>query len=158
KSGLPLLAAAPRGLLLALLALTGAAWVLTFQQALSMSVPMGIAVRGGAAADSMGGLAMAGMTAGGWSVGGATVFLGIWTVMMAAMMLPAAAPMIVVFTSAQARRQRDAAVPTWVFVAGYVLIWAAAGLLVYALVEFASEAIARFPPGDRAAWMPPALA
>ena len=93
-----------------------------------MNAPMGIAVRGGIAADGMAGMAMAGMPAGGWSVESAAVFMGVWTVMMAAMMLPAAAPMILVFASSQARRQRDAAVPTWIFVAGYVLVWATAGL------------------------------
>ena len=40
-----------------------------------------------------GGMTMGGMSAAGWSVGAALVFVGVWTVMMAAMMLPAAAPM-----------------------------------------------------------------
>ena len=72
---------------------------------------MGIVVRGGMAAEGMGGMAMGGMSAAGWSLGGAVVFVAVWTVMMAAMMLPAAAPMIVIFASAQARRARDVGRP-----------------------------------------------
>jgi len=36
--------------------------------------------------------------------------------MMGAMMLPSAAPMILTFAAAQARRDRNVAVPTWMFV------------------------------------------
>ena len=58
--------------------------------------------------------------------------------MMAAMMLPAAAPMIVTFASAQARRHRCGRVPTWIFVAGYLLVWAAVGGVVYLVVQSAA--------------------
>jgi predicted metal-binding membrane protein len=152
-----LLALAPPSLLISLIVLTGGAWALTLYHALSMSMPMGIVVRGGMAADGMGGMAMRGMAAGGWSLGGAVVFVAIWTVMMAAMMLPAAAPMIVIFASAQARRARQAAVPTWIFTAGYLLVWAAAGLLVYALVQIGSEIATALTSADRARWAPVAL-
>ena len=50
--------------------------------------------------------------------GGLGAFASAWLVMTAAMMLPAAAPMIVVFATAQAGRGRPTAVPTWIFVAG----------------------------------------
>ncbi len=80
------------GLLAALTVLTGAAWALTVYQALSMNAPM----------EGMSDMAMSGMPAAGWSFASAGVFLGAWTVMMAAMMLPATAPMILVFVSAQA--------------------------------------------------------
>jgi predicted metal-binding membrane protein len=48
-----------------------------------------------------------------------------WTVMMAAMMLPAATPMILLFASIErGRRERAAAaVPTGAFIAGYLLVW-----------------------------------
>jgi predicted metal-binding membrane protein len=36
--------------------------------------------------------------------------------MMGAMMLPSAAPMILTLAAAQARRDRNVAVPTWMFV------------------------------------------
>lgn len=77
--------------------------------------------------------------------------------MMAAMMLPAAAPMILIFASAQARRARQGAVPSWVFMAGYLLVWAAAGLLVYVLVQIGSDIATGLTSADRASWAPVAL-
>jgi predicted metal-binding membrane protein len=85
------------------------------------------------------------------------VFVALWTVMMAAMMLPAAAPMILIFASAQARRARFAAVPTWIFIAGYLLVWAAAGVLVYVLVQVGSDLATGLTSADRASWAPVAL-
>jgi predicted metal-binding membrane protein len=147
----------PLSLLVSLVVLTGAAWSLTVYQAVSMSMPMGIAVRGGMADDGMAGMAMAGMTASGWSLAGACIFVAVWTVMMAAMMLPAAAPMIFIFASAQARRAHNVAVPTWIFIVGYILIWAAAGALVYILVQIGSELATRLTPPERTKWAPLAL-
>jgi predicted metal-binding membrane protein len=115
-----------------------------------MSMPMGIVVRGGMAAEGLGGMAMGGMSGAGWSLGGAVAFVAVWTVMMAAMMLPAAAPMILIFASAQARRERDTAIPTWIFTAGYILVWLAAGLLVYILVQIGSDIATRLTSADRA--------
>jgi predicted metal-binding membrane protein len=109
------------------------------------------------AADGMAGMAMAGMTANGWSLGGVVIFVAVWTVMMAAMMLPAAAPMIFIFASAQARRKQNVAVPTWIFVAGYILVWAVAGALVYVLVQSGSELATRLSPPARTEWAPLAL-
>ena len=77
--------------------------------------------------------------------------------MMVAMMLPAAASMIFMFASAQARREQDVAVPTWIFVAGYILVWAAAGLVVYVLVQIGSELATRLAPPERSRWAPLAL-
>jgi predicted metal-binding membrane protein len=148
---------APLSLLVSLVVLTGAAWALTLYHTFSMSMPMGIAVRGGVSAEGMGGMAMAGMSAAGWSFGGAVVFVAIWTVMMAAMMLPAAMPMILIFASAQARRERHAAVPTWIFTAGYILVWLAAGMLVYVLVQIGSDLATRLTSTDRSNWAPLAL-
>lgn len=152
------LAGVPLGLLLSLALLTGAAWTLTLYHALSMGAPMSVVVRSGVTAEGAAGMAMAGMSASGWSLGGAAAFLAGWTVMMAAMMLPAAAPMIVVFASAQARRRRAVAVPTWIFVAGYILVWAAVGVFVYALVQVASDVATRLAAPERAVWAPLALA
>ena len=152
-----LLGLAPRSLLVSLVVLTGAAWALTLYHTLSMSMPMGIVVRGGMAAEGLGGMAMGGMSGAGWSLGGAGVFVAVWTVMMAAMMLPAAAPMIVIFASAQARRERDIAIPTWIFTSGYILVWLAAGLLVYILVQIGSDIAARLTSADRVSWAPVAL-
>src|SRR5262249_26059037 len=122
------------GLTVSLVLLTAAAWWLTLDYATRMSMPMGIAVRGGMEGDGMAGMAMAGMASAGWSAEGAVVFTAVWTVMMAAMMLPASAPMVLLFASAQGRRG-GAAISTWIFVAGYLLVWAAVGVVVFIVVE-----------------------
>lgn len=150
----------PLGLLLSLLVLTVAAWWLTLYQAVSMDMPMGLAVRGGSdgmASGEMSGMAMSGIAASGWSPKGAAVFVALWTVMMAAMMLPAAAPMIFMFAQAQARRDPSVAVPTWIFAAGYMLVWAAAGLGVYVAVQIGSDVATALAPDARARWAPLAL-
>jgi predicted metal-binding membrane protein len=140
----------------ALITLTVGAWALTLYQAVEMSAPMEIAVRGGITSDGMGGMAMAGMPAGGWSFAGAITFVALWTVMMAAMMLPAAAPMILIFASAQTQRA-GAVVPTWIFVAGYLFVWALAGVLVYAAVQIGSDIATQLTSLERARWAPLAL-
>ena len=117
------------GLLASLTVLTGAAWALTVYQALSMSAPM----------EGMSDMAMSGVPGTGWSFASAVVFLGVWTVMMAAMMLPATAPMILVFASAQAQHEGRTVVPTWIFVAGYLLVWMAVGAVVYVLSQVLSD-------------------
>lgn len=148
----------PLGLLASLAVLTAAAWALTFYQTFTMHMPMGIAVRGGTEGmEGMAGMAMAGIAADAWSIAGAGTFLAVWTVMMAAMMLPAAGPMIFMFATAQAKRERQVAIPTWIFVAGYILVWAAAGLLVYVLVQFGSELATSLDPPQRSRWAPLAL-
>jgi predicted metal-binding membrane protein len=64
----------------------------------------------------------------------APLFLTTWVVMMAAMMFPAAAPMVLTFHAVQAgkRMRGQAFVSTWVFVAAYMIVWALAGLAAYA--------------------------
>jgi len=79
-------------------------------------------------------------------VGGhARHFIADWLVMMVAMMLPTAAPMILTFHRVQAgnRKLGDAFVTTWVFVAAYLLVWACAGMLAYAGMLAAETAAAR---------------
>ena len=73
----------------------------------------------------------------------APLFLIIWVVMMVAMMFPTAAPMILTFHKVQfGKRQRgEAFVATWVFVAGYMLVWTLSGLAAYG-AALAAEAIA----------------
>jgi predicted metal-binding membrane protein len=77
---------------------------------------------------------MEGMDAGpGTDLGGVGWYLGVWVTMMAAMMLPSVAPMVVLFTrvSADRKRRNHAFVPTWVFLAGYLGMWTAFGLAAY---------------------------
>jgi predicted metal-binding membrane protein len=74
---------------------------------------------------------MAGMDAGpGAELGDLGSFAVTWLVMMAAMMLPAATPMV----AAYGRRPAPAGA-TAAFAAGYLAAWLAAGLLAYVAVE-----------------------
>ncbi|HVE02687.1 MAG TPA: DUF2182 domain-containing protein [Rhizomicrobium sp.] len=154
---------ARRNLLVCLLVLTCGAWALTLYYAHDMGAPVGAAMSGSMSADgmagmdSMAGMAMGGMSAAGWSFSGAVVFVAIWTVMMAAMMLPAAAPMIMIFASAQARRGQAALVPTWIFTGGYLLVWLAAGVIVYVTVEVVTDTASHLGAIERGAWAPLAL-
>ncbi len=82
-----------------------------------------------APAPSMGGMPMASSPA---ARSAAALGLGflMWTVMMTGMMLPSAAPMILIFAtmSRRCRERGEVFVPTAVFAAGYLLIWAGFGL------------------------------
>jgi predicted metal-binding membrane protein len=89
-----------------------------------------------------------------WSFAGLIIFAAIWTIMMVAMMLPAAAPMILIFAAAQARRDRNVAVPTWIFTAGYILVWAGAGLGAYVLDQAFTELLSSHESRDRVTWVP----
>jgi predicted metal-binding membrane protein len=63
-------------------------------------------------------------------------FAGVWVTMMAAMMLPSLVPMAQTFAGAS--RRSGAAVPTattFVFTLGYLLTWAAAGVLAYGVIQ-----------------------
>jgi predicted metal-binding membrane protein len=64
----------------------------------------------------------------------APLFVAIWMVMTVAMMFPTAAPMILVFHRVQSGKvQRgEAFVATWVFLAGYMLVWTLSGVAAYA--------------------------
>ncbi len=144
-------------LLLSLGVLTAGAWVLTLYQAFDMTEPPGIVVPSGSAMDGMSEMAMTGMPVVGWSLQEAVAFVAMWTVMMAAMMLPAMTPMVLTFAAAQARRTRTMAIPTWIFIAGYLLVWLAAGLLVYILVQAGSSFVAHLSSAERERWAPLAL-
>jgi predicted metal-binding membrane protein len=139
---------------LAILALlTVGAWIITLTQMQNMAAMD----EGMAAPSTMGPGAMPGQpTMGGMTMDEATrpdpgvrlvTYLGMWTAMMAAMMLPAAAPMILLFgTLSRTKRERgDSFVPTWVFVAGYLAVWVGFGAVAWALGDFV-EAIARAYP------------
>lgn len=67
---------------------------------------------------------------------GLVAFEGIWIVMMAAMMLPATAPMASMYARSTRSVPRMAA-----FTAGYLGVWAAAGLPAYALVLGAARLV-----------------
>jgi predicted metal-binding membrane protein len=76
---------------------------------------------------------MAGMDGGpGTDLGALGWFVGVWVVMMAAMMLPSMAPTAALY--ARMTRSRGLDQPL-LFTAGYLLVWAAAGLLAYGVFE-----------------------
>lgn len=60
---------------------------------------------------------------------GAVPFLGSWTAMMAAMMLPSAAPLVLIY------RRGTTGSRTTALVAGYLLVWSALGVLAYAYMR-----------------------
>jgi predicted metal-binding membrane protein len=80
---------------------------------------------------------MRGMDAGpGTDLGALGWFVGIWVTMMAAMMLPSVAPMVLFFAHVsreRARSGRAPLVPTWVFLVAYLAVWTAYGLVAYAV-------------------------
>jgi predicted metal-binding membrane protein len=95
---------------------------------------------------------MSGMDAGpGTDPGTLGFFLGVWVVMMAAMMFPSIVPMVVMHVRIQeGRKARGQPVPvggTALFVAGYLITWAAAGLVGYAVY-----ALGKTVTGDMFAW------
>jgi predicted metal-binding membrane protein len=82
---------------------------------------------------------MRGMDTGPWSaLGGFGWFLGVWVVMMAAMMLPSVAPTVALYS--RMTRSRSAVLPL-MFIGGYLVTWAAAGLAAFA-VGAAGSAVA----------------
>jgi predicted metal-binding membrane protein len=88
---------------------------------------------------------MAGMDGGpGTDLGALGWFLGVWVVMMAAMMFPSVAPTVALFRTMTRRRGLDRPL---LFTAGYLLVWGAAGLAAYGLFE-AGKAVL----GDTLAW------
>jgi predicted metal-binding membrane protein len=79
---------------------------------------------------------MRGMDTGPWSaLGGFGWFLGVWVVMMAAMMLPSVAPTVALYSR---MTQNRSAMLSLIFVGGYLVSWAAAGLVAVAIGAAAS--------------------
>lgn len=99
-------------ILASLLILAGISWLIVITQSTGMSTAMSTA----------------------WTMEmRVPLFLAMWTVMMAAMMFPSAAPMILTFARISAgRRQRGQAfVPAWVFACAYLLVWTSFGAVAY---------------------------
>jgi predicted metal-binding membrane protein len=88
---------------------------------------------------------MRGMDDGPWSgLGVLSWFLGVWVVMMAAMMFPSVAPTVALYS--RMTRSRSPLAPL-LFAAGYLVTWAAAGLVAFALAAAAARI-----PGDLLSW------
>jgi predicted metal-binding membrane protein len=88
---------------------------------------------------------MRGMDDGPWtSLGALSWFLGVWVVMMAAMMFPSVAPTVALYS--RMTRARSLVSPL-LFAVGYLVAWAAVGVLAFAVVV-----IGRGITGDVLAW------
>jgi predicted metal-binding membrane protein len=86
---------------------------------------------------------MRGMDDGPWTaLGTLGWFLGVWVVMMAAMMFPSLAPTVALYS----RMAQDRIAPL-VFVGGYLVAWAAAGLAAFVIARAGGGII-----GDVLAW------
>jgi predicted metal-binding membrane protein len=88
---------------------------------------------------------MRGMDAGPWTgLGTIGWFLGVWVVMMAAMMFPSFAPTVALYS--RMTGERSALSPV-LFTAGYLMTWAGAGVLAFAIAV-----AGRRITGDVLAW------
>lgn len=119
---------------IALLAVSLLAWQSTIDQSISMrGMVMGLGQIGWLAQGDM----------------GALVFLGMWVTMMVAMMLPTIAPMVLAHLAVTRQRERGVHA-TLAFIAGYLLVWSAIGLLPF----LAYKAIAQIDgDGGPPAWL-----
>jgi predicted metal-binding membrane protein len=121
---------ARRALLVALLALAVVAWLVTNSR--------------------MGGME----STPGMDLGTVGYFAGVWVAMMAAMMLPAVAPTVLTYDRLRAGQPTDGTATTIeataLFVAGYLIVWTAAGLAAYALVELVRSVDPAFLDWDAA--------
>ena len=85
------------------------------------------------------------MDGGPWTeLGTVAWFLGVWVVMMAAMMFPSVAPTVALYSKLTDTRASGAPLP---FASGYLLVWSAVGLLAYASQGSAEQLF-----GDALAW------
>jgi predicted metal-binding membrane protein len=108
------------GLIALLLALAGVSWWWTLDQ-------------------------MQGMDDGPWTgLGAPGWFLGVWVVMMAAMMFPSVAPTVALYS--RMTRERSPRSPL-LFAAGYLITWGSAGLLAFAIAVVGGRAV-----GDALSW------
>ncbi|MGW8766802.1 DUF2182 domain-containing protein [Streptomyces sp. NPDC055815] len=107
--------------------ITVPAWVLTIGQARDMGVEPGTM-----------GMAL-------------PLFLLLWVTMMAAMMLPSMAPVALTWVRGIGRQSSGwtRTARTVEFVAGYLLVWAAFGLLAYAALAFTGDLVHDHPTAGR---------
>lgn len=83
-----------------------------------------------------------------WTVMDGLLMFLMWAIMMLAMMLPSAAPMILIFARVNAK-QRDKGngyVPTFIFAAGYIVVWSVFSLFATA-AQWGLQNAALLSPG-----------
>jgi predicted metal-binding membrane protein/DNA-binding CsgD family transcriptional regulator len=120
--------------------LTAIAWLVTAYQTQDMNATMGA------------GTEMSGSSIATPPMGGPLAFFVIWPVMMAAMMLPSEAPMLLTFATlvSRLRDNRKPLVSTGLFAGGYLLVWALVGVAVYFLLWAGTVLVSKLPPlGER---------
>ena len=78
------------------------------------------------------------------ALGGFAWFIGVWVVMMAAMMFPSVAPTVALYS--RLMRERSPVAP-YSFAAGYLLTWAVAGVAAYGIGQGITHGF-----GDSVAW------
>ena len=95
---------------------------------------------------SMGDMLMP-MSSGPWTLDRAVLVLVMWAVMMAAMMLPSAAPIILLYATIARRRSErgEPASASGVFGFGYIAVWAAFSLAATA-IQYGLEQVALISP------------
>lgn len=133
----------------ALVLVSAAAWAAQLAQfaatpaapAPSMAMDGMAGMSGMAGMDSMSGMAGNGAGATADWAPRLAVYTASWAIMMTAMMLPSAAPMVLLFDAASRRSHPGlpGALRTTVFAAGYLLVWAGMGIPIF----FAGELLAR---------------
>ena len=87
-------------------------------------------------------------------LGGLGFYVTVWVVMMAAMMFPSVAPTVAMYDRLRAgHRAKGRGAPqdaTGLFVGGYLLVWTAAGVIAYGVLELGREVDPAFLAWDEA--------
>src|SRR3989442_12676817 len=108
-------------ILVALLALAGVGWAYVSTQSGSMRMSVGAEFESFA------------------------IFLATWVVMMAAMMFPSVAPVVLVYAQYTRRQAGPWPLLATLFVAGYLMIWSAVGIGAFVLVGLLAPVVAAIP-------------
>lgn len=152
-----------RGLLLMVAVLTAAAWLLTLWHGQWWpGAPAGGIDHGGMHDLDGGGLgdaaqlAAAGMAGAEWSLPGLALFVVAWAVMMAAMMFPGLAPMLLTMQAIVRHRQGGEGLSGTLgfFVSGYLLVWTAVGVVLWGVVRATGQMGHWLEAGQGTAWPP----
>ena len=110
-----------------LLLVTGLAWAYVLGGAAMPALEHGVAMT-----DAHGNMMPMPMA---WTLSYAMLMALMWWIMMIAMMVPGAAPMILLFAAISRKRQArsDPFVPTGIFLAAYLVVWGAFSLIATGL-------------------------
>ncbi len=116
------------------LAVAATAWVTMLVSPQTRMPGMGRGISGMALTAPSDSMYMSAGSSQGWRWSDLIAFTSAWALMMAAMMLPSATPMIALYSTVARRRGgRAVAARTTIFVAPYMALWALSGVGVYAL-------------------------